>query len=217
LKIGKPRQRLQTLAAVINDILYTIMISNVPKRKPGFIIYLIKFIGIFSLLYFGTIGLIGLSAPGGYYIPFIDHYFNYVSWLRSSLLYASKAIISVAGFENFIKQPYNLEVIGGRGIHIGYDCLGYGVLSFWAAFIMANPGTKGRKAKWMVGGLLLIWCINVMRISLLLIAINKAWPAPLSLDHHAWFNIASYTCIFTCIYFYDRSGKVNLQASNAPQ
>jgi exosortase/archaeosortase family protein len=185
--------------------------NNSPVKKGSFIIYLIKFIGIFSVLYFGTIGLIGLTAPGGYYSPFIDHYFNYVSWLRSSLLYGAKAVLSFAGFETYVKDIYNLQVQNGRGVHVGYDCLGYGVLSFWAAFIIANPGTFGKKTKWVVGGFLLIGCINVLRISLVLIGINKNWPAPLGLDHHGWFSIAAYSCIFTGIYFYDRSSKEQLK------
>ncbi len=174
--------------------------------KP-FLKYLFKFIGIFCLLYFCTIAFIGLTAPGGYYIPFFDHYFNYVSWLRSSLLYGARAVLSIAGFETYVWNIYTLRIQNGRGVHIGFDCLGYGVLSFWVAFIIANAGSWMKKAKWMVGGFLLIWLINVLRISFLIIAVNKHWFMPLGLDHHTWFNIAAYGCIFTMIYFFDRSGK----------
>ncbi len=164
-----------------------------------------KFIAIFCILYYSTIGLIGVAAPGGYYVPFINHYFNYVSWLRSSLLYGARFVMLIAGFETYVWDIYHLQVINGRGVHIGFDCLGYGIMSFWAAFILANEGNFIKKIKWLLGGLLLIWLINVLRISLLLVAVNKQWPMPLGLDHHTWFTIVAYFCIFTMIYFFDRS------------
>jgi exosortase/archaeosortase family protein len=173
-----------------------------------FSIYLIKFICTFSFLYFGTIAVIGLAAPGSYYSPLIDHYLNYVAWLRSSLLHGCKLILSVAGFDIYQKDIYTLTLLHGRGVHVGFDCLGYGVLSFWAAFIIANNGSLLKKVKWICAGLFFIWMINVGRIAILLIAINKQWAMPLGLDHHAWFNISAYCCIFIMIYFFDRSNKI---------
>ncbi|MEJ7587818.1 MAG: exosortase/archaeosortase family protein [Ferruginibacter sp.] len=178
-----------------------------PVGKSPFLIYLIKFIGIFSILFYGTIGFIGLTAPGGYYSPLFDHYLNYVSWLRSSLLYGAKFVVSIAGFDTQVKNIYTLAVPDGRGVHVGYDCLGYGVLSFWVAFIIANSGERIKKIKWLAGGMVAIWCINVLRIAILLIAINQQWHAAFGFDHHTWFNIAAYTFIFTGIYFYDKSIK----------
>ena len=177
------------------------------ERINSFLKYFFKFVIIFCIFYFGTIAIIGLAAPGGYYVAFIDHYFNYISWLRSSLLYAARAIVFIAGFETYVWNIYTLRIQNGRGVHIGFDCLGYGVLSFWAAFIIANKGSWIKKAKWIAGGFFLIWMINVLRISFLLIAINKHWAMPLGLDHHTWFNIAAYSCIFILIYFFARSDK----------
>ncbi|MCW3090887.1 MAG: hypothetical protein JWP81_1956 [Ferruginibacter sp.] len=191
------------------------MLNQPGGRMRRFIIYLLKFIGVFCVFYYGTIGFIGLVAPGGHYAPFIDHHLNYVSWLRSSLLYGTKGFVSIAGFETYVRNVYNLEVLNGNGVHVGYDCLGYGLLSFWAAFIMANPGTFAKKLLWVLGGFLAIWIVNVLRISLVLIAINKNWALPLGLDHHSWFNIAAYSCIFTGIYFYDRSAKKHLTTPDA--
>lgn len=169
--------------------------------------YLFRFLGLFCFFYFGTKAIIGLAAPVGYYVPFIDHYFNYIAWLRSSLLLGARAVVSVSGFETQVVNIYSLKVLNGRGVHIGFDCLGYGVFSFWAAFIIANQGSWIKKIRWLAGGLFLIWLINVVRISFLLIAINKHWPMPWGFDHHTWFNIAAYGGVFTMIYFYDQSYK----------
>lgn len=174
------------------------------KARP-FYIYLFRFFLTFCILYYGTIAWIGICAPSGYYWPFAAGHFNYISWLRSSLLHSARIPLSVAGFDVYIKDIYTLRLQQGRGIHVGFDCLGYGVMSFWAAFIIANEGQFIKKVKWLLGGLLLMWFINVLRIALLFIAINKHWPVPLGLDHHTWFNLVAYFCIFTMIYFFDRS------------
>jgi exosortase/archaeosortase family protein len=188
------------------------------QRNPGkfsdFLLYLFKFFGIFAVLYYGTIGFIGLVAAGGHYVAFLDKYFNYVSWLRFSLLQGSRALMSLTDFDTYVKDIYTLQVHSGRGVHVGFDCLGYGVMSFWTAFIIANQGSLKRKLAWVSGGLVMIWCINVARIALLLIAINKKWSSPAGFDHHTWFNIAAYACIFTGIYFYDRSSGRHLKAAH---
>lgn len=169
-----------------------------------FLIYILKFAVAFCILYFGTLAVIGLSTPESYYSPFVAGYLDYVSLLRSSLLYASKGLLSVFNFNTVFRDKYTL-MSGNSGIRMVYTCIGYGVMSFWAAFIIANKGTWKRKTIWIIGGLFALWCINVLRISLLIVALNKNWAMPLGLDHHTWFNIVAYALIFLMIYLYDRS------------
>jgi len=173
-------------------------------------IYLIKFIGAFCVLYFGTIAVEGLAAPEGkYYSSFIDKYLDYVSWLRSSLTHGTRLLVSVFGYHTDFLSPTVLQVKGGRGINVGYDCLGYGVISFWIAFVFANTGSWKKKAAWMLGGAMILWLINVLRISSVLIGANRNWKFPLGWDHHTWFNIAAYFSIFIMIYFFDKIRKQN--------
>jgi exosortase/archaeosortase family protein len=87
------------------------------------------------------------------------------------------------------------------------DCVGYGVYSFWIAFVMANKGKLLKKVLWIVFGVLGLWLINVVRITLFLTSINKGWPMPLGIDHHTWFNIFAYLLIFLMIWRYDKSMK----------
>lgn len=101
-----------------------------------------------------------------------------------------------------------MRITGGRGIIIAMDCVGYGVYSFWIAFVAANSGSFTRKLKWIFFGVLVLWLINDIRITLFLVAINKGWPMPLGLDHHTWFNIFAYLFIFLMIWWYDKTGKL---------
>ena len=87
------------------------------------------------------------------------------------------------------------------------SCVGYGVYSFWIAFVAANRGSLAKKLAWISLGLLALWLINDIRITLFLLAINKGWPMPLGIDHHTWFAIFAYLLIFILIALYDRSLK----------
>jgi len=149
----------------------------------------------------------GLSAPGGHYSSFVHNHLNYIGWLRFALLHSSKIVLTFLGYNVFVENMYIIRMHGGLGVRIVYSCIGFGIMSFWIAFIFANAGSWVKKTKWILGGLLLIWCINVARISLLLVAINKQWQPVLHFDHHTLFNIATYSAIFIMIYFFSRSDK----------
>ncbi len=179
------------------------------QHSPGFSfgIYLLKFLGIFCLLYFGTLAFIGLAAPGGYHILFIEKYLDYVSWIKRSLINATALTLSIFHIPTVREPPFALKIAGGRGIIVAMDCVGYGVYSFWVAFVVANRGSFGKKFSWVALGLLALWIINDIRITLFLLAINKGWPMPLGIDHHTWFAIFAYLLIFILIALYDRSLK----------
>src|SRR5689334_22919877 len=106
--------------------------------NKSFIKYLIKFILSFCVLYYGTIAFIGISSPGGYYVRFADRYINYVAWLRASLLYTSNGVLKLLRYPVYLPDSYTIKLEKGSGVHIGYDCIGYGVLFFWIAFVFAN-------------------------------------------------------------------------------
>ncbi len=180
-----------------------------------FLGFLAKFLLSFCILYYGTIAIIGITSPGGYYSAFADEYLDYVAALRWLLLHSSKGLLELLGFDIYLKDIYTIKLQNGSGVHVGYDCIGYGVMAFWAAFVFANPLSFRRKSIWMLGGLLLIFVINVIRICLMLVAVNQHWKSPFNLDNHTWFNIAAYIAIFTMMWFFDRAQKRNqLESEN---
>jgi len=149
--------------------------------------------------------MIGIAAPGGWYSPFVHNYLDYVSWLKMSLIHATGFILSLFHVSTHIEPGFTIRYTGGAGVIIAMDCVGYGVYSFWIAFVAANKGKIAKKISWIVFGLLALWLINVIRITLFLTSINKGWPMPLGIDHHTWFNIFAYLLIFLMIWWYDRS------------
>jgi exosortase/archaeosortase family protein len=172
--------------------------------------YFIKFIGMFCLLYFGTKAIIGLTVPGGFYSAFVDRYFDYPALLRSSLLNGTRLLAGVFGFQTYLKDAYHVTMVNGNGVHLVYSCLGYGLFSFWIAFIFANNGDALKKAGWMLGGCVLIWLLNVIRISLVLIGSNQHWEINISLEQHTLFNIVVYIFIFGMIWFFHRGERLKV-------
>ena len=151
--------------------------------------------------------IMGLAAPGGHYVAFVHNYLDYINWFRFALLHTSKMVLTFLGYDVFVENIYIIRMRYGLGVRVVYSCIGFGVMSFWIAFVFANSGSWIKKTKWILGGLLIIWCINVARIILLLVAINKNWKTFFSIDHHTLFNIATYTAIFIMIYFFSKSDK----------
>ncbi len=174
-------------------------------RNKKIWIYLLKFIAIFCICYFGTLAIIGLSAPVGYYSPFVSKYLDYVKWIKLSLMSATGLLLSIFSIETHTEPGFLIRINGGRGVIIAMDCVGYGVYSFWIAFVTANNGQILKKILWIISGVVALWLVNVIRITLFLTAINRGWPMPLGIDHHTWFNIAAYLLIFLMIWLYDRS------------
>jgi exosortase/archaeosortase family protein len=171
------------------------------RREVSFFFW---FLGIFLFTYYGTYALIGLTTPGSYYSETLARYFDYVSWYRRFLLEESRFLLKLAGWKVHFPDAYRIRVINGSGVHVGYSCLGIGIISFWTAFVFSNQVRFNYKFKWWVSGLFLFIQGNVCRIVLLVIAANRKWPFLLNLDSHFWFNLIMYGLIFIFIYFFDR-------------
>ncbi len=167
--------------------------------------YIIKFLLLFSLFYFGTKIIIGLSYKDGTYNPFVHDYLDYVSVIKKTLMFGAKVIAGLYGYATIYEPDFLIRVINKRGVIISQGCVGYGVMSFWLAYVLSNQTKIRKKIIWSLLGLTIIWLINTIRIGLFLVAINKGWGMPLGIDHHTWFNIVAYVAIFTMIFFYEKS------------
>ncbi|CAN5350652.1 hypothetical protein BH09BAC2_BH09BAC2_15720 [soil metagenome] len=183
-------------------------LQNKPLR-----IYLLKFALAFCFLYFGTLAVIGISAPGGLYNSFIAQHLNYIDWLRSALLHVSKIVVNIFGFKSRIFNDYVLGIPEGHSVRMVYKCVGYGVMSFWGAFIFANNITWQRKILWILSGWLMIFIINVIRIAALVIAVNTNTKLPVAIDHHTIFNIVAYALIFCMIWIFDKKTTAKVHAN----
>ena len=175
------------------------------KQLNPFLRFIIIFIVVFLLCYFGALMFTGLAVPGDHYSAAVEKYFNIAAWLRSALILCSKSLLSLFGVATYRADEYVLREVNGRGIRLVYSCLGFGVMSFWTAYIVASLDSLKRKAIWLPVGLLLIFIINVSRISLVLKAANSDRQFPFGWDHHTWFNIIAYIFMLALIFLHERS------------
>jgi exosortase/archaeosortase family protein len=176
-------------------------------KDRQFLFFVGKFLLLFCLFYFGTLALIGVAAPGNFYSPFAEKYLDYVSWIKHSLIWGVKQFAALAGYGTVTEPGFIISITNQRGVMIAMDCVGYGVYSFWAAYVIASDKAARKKILWVIAGLLLLWTINVCRIGLFLIAINEGWAMPFGIDHHTWFNIVAYAAIFGMMFLYERGLK----------
>lgn len=111
------------------------------------------------------------------------------------------------GYDTYTADNFVVRIVDGRGVRVAYGCVGYGVMSFWLAFLIAVKESWKTKLIWLAIGWAMLYVINVIRIGLYLLAVNKGWPMPFGIDHHTWFNIVAYGCIFLMMYFFDKKTK----------
>lgn len=166
------------------------------KSNPG-AVFITKFLVFFLLFHFGNEAFIGITAPGGLHIPFLENHLDYVDWLRSSILYASRLVAEhLLDIDCTVQLPYTLRAFTGHTVRMVYSCIGLGIMSLWAAFIIAHPVRIKVMLRWLILGIVAIWIINVFRVALILMALQRHWNHSKYLDHHDIFNIIAYIMIF---------------------
>lgn len=142
----------------------------------------------------------GLVAPGGYYVPFFVKYLNYISGLRYFLMQSTAFLLRQLGEQVFTTDIW-MRVSGRGGFIMAYDCLGFGVMSFFAAFVIAFPKPLKNKYFFLPAGLLFIQALNILRFILL----GRFWKhshMKQIIDHHDLFNIILYLALMVLIYIW---------------
>lgn len=190
--------------------------TNFNKTKPE-ISFFIRLVLFYCILYYGTLFWIGICSPENLYWSFAEKYLNYIKWLRNSLISAAAFFGNLLNYNIEIPSTTFVKVVNGYGVHIVYECVGYGVMSVWAAFALAYPANTKKKIKWLIGGLFAIWLINVTRILALLIAVNQGKTVDINKfgEHHDVFNVVAYSLIILMIYFYTKSSSKKVIPSEA--
>ena len=163
--------------------------------------FVLLFGGVFTLLYYFNIFCIGITAPGNHYSSFLDQNLNYIRGLRTTLLSAAAYILRGQGYSVFTSE-FTLHAYNVGGINVVYTCLGFGVMSFFTAFVIAWPGKSIKnKFLFLIFGLLGIQLLNLARFILITLYWKKA-ALPFQIDHHTIFNGMLYAILLAALYFW---------------
>lgn len=176
--------------------------------KSPKVLFALKLLLLYYAFYYAIVLYIGLCAPGGLYIPFLEQHLNFIAAYRHLLIAGS----------DFIAQPFNLKtlqsdtqfLIVGRGvINIVYNCLGYGILSFLAAFSVLMPQkTLKNRLLFFSSNFLLVTFLNMLRI--FLVAYYAYIAKTMAVDHHLIFNSIVYLILFISIFWWSKRSEQSL-------
>lgn len=179
-------------------------LSHKPYYTPAK--FAVVFVSLFLLFYYFNLGFFSLTSPGKHYNPYLATHFNYIHWLRQGLLHISAAILRTFGY-TAITDEFQLLVPGHGIIQLVYTCLGLGVMSFFAAFVLAYPKQGVVKYWFLIIGLITIQLLNIARFVLLALywKSNNQHIA----DHHTLFNLIIYILIVVSLYFWVKNADIS--------
>jgi exosortase/archaeosortase family protein len=161
--------------------------------------FVFTFLLLFLVFYYFNIAFFGITSPGKVYSSFLSDNLNYIQGLRWLLLSCSAQILNWMGFAA-IHNGTELLVAGKGTIVLIYSCLGLGLMSFFAAFVIAYPKKLKQKLIFLIAGILTIQVLNIARFVLLALFWNRR--ASQIIDHHTIFNMILYVIIMISLYFW---------------
>lgn len=168
--------------------------------------FLLQFVTLFTLFFFFNKYFFSITQPGPNYHEFLATHLNYVAMLRGVLLNCSAKMINSLGYAA-ITNDFQLLVAGHGIIEVVYSCLGLGLMSFFAAFVLSYPKAWKSRLIFLFCGSLMIELINVLRFVLLALFWDK--KANHIADHHTIFNLVIYLLVAISLYFWTRPGQTS--------
>jgi exosortase/archaeosortase family protein len=158
-----------------------------------------------------------MSEDGRYYNAFIAQHFDYIQGLKTALIKPAVWIIKLFGFYA-IHNQMDVMVVNGPYLRINYSCLGLGVMSFLAAFVLAFPASWKSTIKMLVIGLITIYILNVCRIAGLGLLFGFFQSQRNYFEyHHEIFNVIVYIIIFIMLYIWIRRNTKTPKKSHTDQ
>ncbi|PJJ79467.1 exosortase/archaeosortase family protein [Mucilaginibacter auburnensis] len=174
--------------------------------------FAITFVTLFLAFYYFNIGFFSLTSPASKnYNSFLAENLNYISLIRHLLLACTSFLLKCMGFAT-VTNEHELLIAGRGSIRLVYSCLGLGVMSFFAAFVVAYPKRWKEKLTFLFSGLLAIELLNVIRITVVALFWSK--QAQRIIDHHLIFNSIIYLAILIALYFWVTAGDKQPHAKN---
>ena len=154
------------------------------------IIFVIKLILIYAVLYLFVNLLIGLTSVGGaLYWDWLDANFDLITHLRNVLLNLSQKILELIGYD-VQRSDFTLNIQYKTGIRLVYACLGLELICGYSALILAYPFQGRRTYIYLFLGIILIEFLNVIRISALTVIFSGSKNSLFTIiDHHDVFNL----------------------------
>ncbi len=165
--------------------------------------FIISFLLLFTIVYGFNLAFIGVTAPGGIYLPWLQDHLNYIEHWRNFNIQATAFTLDALGYPVKITS-FTLAVPGRGGFKLIYSCLGYGIMSFLFSYVMIFPKPWRSRIVVLVPGLLIIQILNLIRFLIISLYWRKmsfyTW-----IDHHLAFDIFIYLVVIMILYMWINS------------
>ena len=186
----------------MNEIQHKEAKKQADKKAIKFIIALFVLYILFSQ---GNLFMNSVMSPGGkFYNAYIAEHFDYIQGLKTALIIPAVWIIKLFGFYA-VYNEMDVMVVSGPLLRINYSCLGLGVMSFLAAFVLSFPASWKSTFKMLIIGLISIYVLNILRIAGLGILFGTFQSQRNYFEyHHEIFNVIVYIIIFIMLYIWIR-------------
>lgn len=186
----------------MNEIQNAAAKKQADKKAIKFIITLFVLYILFSQ---GNLFMNSVMSPGArFYNDSIAEHFNYIQGLKTALIIPAVWIIKLFGFYA-IYNEMDVMVVSGPLLRINYSCLGLGVMSFLAAFVLSFPASWKSTFKMLIIGLISIYLLNILRIAGLGVLFGTFQSQRNYFEyHHEIFNVIVYIIIFIMLYIWIR-------------
>lgn len=124
-----------------------------------------------------------------------------VAWVLTKMTsnnnFKAAARISDRWFEGkrYLTPVTRIEYKGQKLMHIADSCNGLELFVLYIGFIFAIPASLKRKLAFAIGGIAIIYIVNVLRcVGLAFVAIN--WRDQFDFAHHYFFKVIVYSIVF---------------------
>ncbi|MDB5013237.1 MAG: hypothetical protein JWQ25_1439 [Daejeonella sp.] len=152
--------------------------------------FVLIFLSTYIFLDYFSVFYMGITSPGNYYSSFLDNNLNYVRGLRHFLISSTASILQHWGY-TVTTTDTMLHAYNVGGFNIVYSCLGFGLMSFFLAFVIAYPKRLKSKLIFGIVGLITIQILNILRLLLITLYWTKSIFAG-RINHHTLFNVLLY-------------------------
>ena len=179
--------------------------------------YYLRFAGLYFFFYLTYTFVISASVPTGVYYPFVENYLNIPAVIKDCILAISKVFLGVLGHPSTIHGDYIQSSDGYVRLFMAFPCYGLGVKSFWVAFVCAHKMDIKQKISWSIAGIFLIFFLNCLRVTVMMIAMVDGWTIAQSLNTnaHDFFNYVCYAALFGLILLFYKKAKTNSKTIEA--
>lgn len=185
--------------------------KKIPLLKNEGVQFILKFLFFVIVIHYLNELVIGLAAPGGLYLPFVEQHLNYIAVWRTALLKVSSALLHLFHYDHHLLLPYRIQSAStGHTVTMVYSCIGYGVTGVWIAFVLAFRMKIISKLIWAIAGSAFLFLLNCVRINAILVLGKPTESFNNIIDHHDLFNLFAYAFIFGMMYLLIKKSKTRM-------